>query len=35
MGEMIRDHAGDNGAIESDDAMIARYAAGLAAEGRG
>jgi PPOX class probable FMN-dependent enzyme len=35
MGEIIRDHAGDNGAIESDDAMIARYVAGLAAEGRG
>ncbi|HUS55634.1 MAG TPA: pyridoxamine 5'-phosphate oxidase family protein [Thermohalobaculum sp.] len=34
MGEMIRDHAGGNGEIESDDAMIARYVDGLAAEGR-
>jgi len=34
MGEMIRDHADGNEALESDDAMIARYVEALAAEGR-
>jgi hypothetical protein len=35
MGEMIRDHAGGDGAVESDDKMTARYLEALAAEGRG
>jgi PPOX class probable FMN-dependent enzyme len=35
MGEMIRDHAGDNGPVESEDQMIARYVEALAEEGRG
>ena len=35
MGEMIGDHAGSNGPVESDDQMIARYVEALAAEGRG
>jgi hypothetical protein len=35
MGEMIRDHAGGDMALESDDQMIARYTEALAAEGRG
>jgi PPOX class probable FMN-dependent enzyme len=35
MGEMMRDHAGGDMALESDADMIARYVAGLASEGRG